>query len=65
MHKREEYDRRGKTKDLFRKTGNIKGTLHPKMSTIKDRNYGRDLVETEEIQKRRKEYTKLYKKDLN
>ena len=65
MHKIEEDDRRGKTKDLFRKTGNIKGTLHPKMSTIKDRNYGRDLVETEEIQKRRKEYTKLYKKDLN
>ena len=65
MHKIEEDDRSGKTKDLFRKTGNIKGTLHPKMSTIKDRNYGRDLVETEEIQKRRKEYTKLYKKDLN
>ena len=42
----------GKTKDLFRKTGNIKGILHPKMGRIKDRNYGRDLVEAEEIQKR-------------
>ena len=50
MHKIEEYNRRGKTKDLFRKTGNIKGTFHPKMSTIKDRN-GRDLVNSEEMER--------------
>ena len=45
--------------------GNIKGTFCPKMSTIKDRN-GRNLLDTEEIKKRWKEYTKeLYKKDLH
>ena len=40
----EENNRRGKTRDLFRKIGNTKGTFHPKMGTIKDRN-GRDLIE--------------------
>ena len=40
-----------KTRDLVKKIGNIKGTFHPKMGTIKDRN-GRDLVDTEEIKKR-------------
>ena len=44
-------NRRGKTRDLFRKTGDIKGTFHPKMDTIKDRS-GRDLVDSEEIKKR-------------
>ena len=54
-----------KTRDLVKKIGNIKGTFHPKMGTIKDRN-GRDLVDTEEIKKRQKEYTEeLYKKDHN
>ena len=38
-------------RNLFRKTGNIKGTFRPKMGTIKDRN-GRDLVDAEEIKKR-------------
>ena len=42
--KTEENHKRGKTRDLFRKTGNVKETLHPKMSTIKDRNE-RDLVD--------------------
>ena len=46
----EESNRRGKTRDLFRKIGNITGTFHPKMGTIKDRN-DRDLVEAEEIKK--------------
>ena len=60
--KKEENNRRGKTRDLFKKTRNIKGTFRPKMGTIKDRN-GRDLVDTEKIKKRRKEYTEeLYKK---
>ena len=58
-------NRRRKTRDLFRKTGSIKGIFHPKMGTIKDRNSG-DLVVTEEIWKRQKECTEeLYKKDLN
>ena len=55
---------RGKTRDLFRKIEDIKGTFGSNMSTIKDRN-GRDLV-AEEIKKRWKEYTEEpYKKDLN
>ena len=48
----------GKTRDLFKKIGNIKGTFHVRMSTIKDRN-GKDLTEAEEIKKRWQEYTKL------
>ena len=44
-------ERRGRTRDRFRKTGNIKETFHPKIGSIKDIN-GRDLVETEEIKKR-------------
>ena len=61
--KLEENNRRGKTRDLFRKTGNIKEIFHPKIGTIKDRN-SRDLVDAEEIKKRRKEYMEeLYKKD--
>ena len=51
--------------DIFRKTGNIQQTFHPKMGIIKDRN-GRGLVDVEEIKKRQKEYTEeLYKKYLN
>ena len=50
----EENSRRGKTRDFFRKVGNTKGTFHPKMDTIKDRN-GRDLVDAKEIKKRWKE----------
>ena len=58
----EENNRRGKTSDLFKKIGNIKGIFHPKIGTIKDRN-GKDLIKAEEIKKRWKEYTeKLYKK---
>ena len=47
----EENNINQKTRDLFRKIGNITGTFHPKMGTIKDRN-GRKLVDTEEIKKR-------------
>ena len=46
---------RGKTRDLFRKIGNIKGVFSPKMGTIKDKD-GRDLVDAKEIQKGWKEY---------
>ena len=53
----------GKTRDLFKKIRYTKGTFHAKMGTIKDRN-GMDLTETEDIKKRRHEYTEeLYRKD--
>ena len=52
----------GKTRDLFKKIRDIKGTFHAKMGLIKDRN-GMDLTEVEGIKKRRQEYTEeLYKK---
>ena len=55
----------GKTRDLFKKIRDIKGTFHAKMDTIKDRS-GRDLTEFEDIKKRWQEYTEeLHKKDLN
>ena len=55
----------GKTRDLFKKIRDTKGTFHAKMGSIKDRN-GRDLTEAEDIQKRWQEYTEeLYKKDLH
>ena len=55
----------GKTRDLFKKIRDTKGTFHAKMSTIKDRN-GMDLEEAEVIKKRWQEYTEeLYKKDLH
>ena len=54
----------GKTRDLFKKIRDTKGTFHAKMSLIKDRN-GMDLTEAEDIKKRWQEYTgKLYKKEL-
>ena len=59
----EENNRMGKTRDLFKKIGDTKGTFHTKMGSIKDRN-GRDLREAEDIKKRWQEYTELYKKDL-
>ena len=53
-----------KTRDLFKKIKDTRGTFHAKMGSIKDRN-GMDLTETEDIKKRWQEYTKeLYKKDL-
>ena len=55
----------GKTRDLFRKTKDSKGTLHAKMGLIKDRN-DMDLTEAEDIKKRWQEYTEeLFKKDLH
>ena len=55
----------GKTRDLFKKIRDTKGTFHTKMSSIKDRN-GMDLIEALEIKKRRQEYTEeLYKKDVH
>ena len=58
----EENNRMGKTRDLFKKIRDTKGTFHSKMGSIKDRN-GRDLTEAEDIKKRWQEYTEeLYKK---
>ena len=55
----------GKTRDLFKKIRNTKGTFHAKMGSIKDRN-GMDLTEAEDIKKRWQEYTEeLYTKDLH
>ena len=64
MQKIEENNRMGKTRDLFKKIRNTKGTFHTKMGSIKDRN-GMDLTEAEDIKKRWQEYTELYKKDLH
>ena len=60
----EENNRMGKTRDLFKKIRDTKGTFPAKMGSIKDRN-GRDLTETEDIKKRWQEYTEeLYKKSF-
>ena len=60
----EENNRMGKTRNLFKKIGNIKGTFHARLGTIKDRN-SMDLTE-EEMKKRWQEYTEeLYKRYLN
>ena len=61
----EENNRMGKTRDLFKKLRDTKGTFHAKMGSIKDRN-GMDLREAEDIKKRWQEYAEeLYKKDLH
>ena len=57
----EENNRMGKTRDLFKKIRDTKGTFHAKMDTIKGRN-GMDLTEAEDFKKRWQEYTELYKK---
>ena len=61
----EENSRMGKTRDLFKKIRDIKGTFYGKMGSIKDRN-GMDLTEAEDVKKRWQEYTEqLHKKDLH
>ena len=55
----------GKTRDLFKKIRDTKGTFHAKMGSIKDSNCT-DLIEAEDIKKRQQEYTEeLYKKDIH
>ena len=55
----------GKTRDLFKEIGDIKGTFHARMGKIKDRN-SKELTEAEEVNKMWQEYTEeLYKRDLN
>ena len=61
----EENNRMGKTRDLFEKIGDTKGTFHAKMGTIKNRN-AMHIIKAEDIEKRWQEYTEeLYKKDLH
>ena len=61
----EENNRMGKTRGLFKKIRDTKGTFHAKMGSIQDRN-GMDLTEAEDIKKRWQQYTEnLYKKDTN
>ena len=65
MQKIEENNRKRKTRYLFKKIRDTKGTFHAKLGSIKDRN-GMDLTEAEDIKKRWQEYTKeLYKKGLH
>ena len=63
MQKIEENYRMGKTRDLFMKIRDNKGTFHAKMGTIKDRN-SMDLTDAEGINKRWQEYTEVYKKKV-
>ena len=61
----EENNRMGKTRDIFKKSRDTKGTFYAKLGAIKDRN-GMELTEAEDIKKRWQEYTEeLYKKDLH
>ena len=60
----EEKNRMGKTRDLFKKMRDTKGTFHAKMGSIKDRN-DMDLTEAEDIKKRWQEYKNYTKKDLH
>ena len=60
----EENNRMEKTRDLFKKIRDTKGTFHAERGIIKDRNY-MDLTEAEDIKKIWQEYTELYKKDLH
>ena len=62
--KEREENRLGNTRDLFKKTGDTKGTFHAKMGSIKDRN-GKDLTEAEDIKNRWQEYTEVHEKGLN
>ena len=60
----EKNNRMGKSRDLFKKIRDTKGTFHAKMGSVKDRS-GMDLTEAEDIKKRWQEYTELYRKDLH
>ena len=57
----QENNRKGKTRDLFKKIGGIKGIFYTKMGTVKN-GEGKDLTEAEEIKKRWQEYTELHKR---
>ena len=63
LRKIKENNRMGKTRDLFKKIRDTKGTFHAKMGSIKDRN-GMDLTEAEDIKKRWQEYTDEHTKKI-
>ena len=63
MRRIEENNRVGKTRDLFKKIRDIKGTFHAKMDSIKER-HGLDLTEAEDIKKRWQEYTEELSKNI-
>jgi len=62
--KKEKNNKVGKTRDLPKKMGDIKGTFHVRIGTIQERNI-KDLIKGEEIKKAWQEYTELYKKGPN
>ena len=63
--KKIEENKRGKSRNVFKKIGDTKGTFHAQICALKDRN-SKDVVEADDIKKRWQEYTEeLYKKDLN
>ena len=64
MHRNRGKQQIGKTRDLFKKIRDTKGTFHAKMGSIKDRN-GMDITEAEAIKKRWQEYTRTIQKDLH
>ena len=64
MQKLQENNRMGKTRDLFKKIRDTKGTFHEKMGSIKDR-HGMDLTEAEDTKKGWQEYTELFQRGLN
>ena len=64
MQRKRGKQQNGKTRNLFKKIGDTKGTFHAKIGSIKDRN-GMDLTEVDDSKKRWQEYTELYKKGLN
>ena len=64
MQRNRGQQQNGKTRDLFKKVRDTKGTFHAKMGTIKDRN-GMNLTEADDIAKSWQEYIELYKKDLH
>ena len=65
MQRNRGTEQNGKTRDLFKKIRDTKGTFHAKMGSVKDRN-GMDLTEAEDIKKKWQKYTEeLYKKDLH
>ena len=64
MPKKQENNRMGKTRDLFKRIRNAKEIFHAKMATIKDRK-GKALTEVEEIKNMRQEHPEVYKKGLN
>ena len=65
MNSANRENRMGKTRDLFKKIGDTRGTFYARMGMIKDRSHYHDITEAEEIKKRWQQYTEVYKNGLN